>query len=144
MAGEPEGSTKAGRADFAGHPVYELALRLCAEVLDLESKFPDDEQELIYGGLKRCAIETGSLIASGFGRSRSDARLDIWERARSRVMEARHLVLVARMRYLVDSRDVERFEALYFEMIEGLDALIGETAGEGLTGRAAKRPGRRR
>ncbi len=128
--------------DFAEHPVYQLALRLCAHVLDLESRFPDDEQPLIYSSLKRCAVESGSLLASGFGRSLPEARLDLWEQARSRIMEARHLVLVARMRYLIDGSDVESFEALYFEMMEGIETLIGRAAGEGCT--PAERPSPRR
>lgn len=124
--------------DFADHPVYRAALQFCGLVLDLEPKFPDDEHPGLYVPLKRCAIETGSLIASGFGRSRAEARLDLWERARSRVMEARHLILVARMKYVVDSRDVESFEGLYFGLIRGIEALIGAAAGAGFTAGAAE------
>jgi len=128
--------------DFAEHPVYQIALRLCANVLDLETRFPDDEQPLLYSNLKRCAVESGSLLASGFGRSLPEARLELWEQARSRMMEARHLVLVARMRYLVDGHDVESFESLYFEMMEGIETLIGRAAGEGCV--PAERPSPRR
>jgi hypothetical protein len=108
----------------------------------MESKFPDDEQPLLYNGLKRCAIESGSFLAAGFGRSGHAARLELWERARSRMMEARHHVLVARMRYVLDVLDVREFEALYFELTDGIDALIGGAAGAGVTARARKSPRR--
>lgn len=127
-------------ADFAAHPVYQEALRLCGLVLDLESKFPDDEHPVLYVPLKRCAIEAGSLLASGFGRSAPSVRLDLWERARSRAMEARHLVLVARMRYVVDARDVDLFEERYFLLLDGIETLIGTAAGEELTSIAAGPP----
>lgn len=139
MPGESE-----ERRDFAEHPVYQLALRLCAQVLDLETRFPDDEQPLLYAGLKRCAVEAGSLLAAGFGRSQPATRLELWEQARSRMMEARHLILVARMRYLVDSKDVESFEALYFETLEGIETLIGRAAGEGFVPAPKPAPRRRR
>lgn len=128
--------------DFADHPVYRSALRFCGFVLDLESKFPDDEHPLLYVSLKRCGIEIGSLLASGFGRSGAEARLELWETARSRAMEARHLVMVARMRYVVDERDVERFEEHYFDLLEGIETLIGAAAGEGVS--AQTRTGSRR
>ena len=147
MPGESEG--RAGRAaggdtDFTRNPVYGIALQLCGLVLDLEGKFPDDERAMLYDSLKRCGIESGSLLASGFGRSSPGARLELWEQARSRVMEARHLIMVARMRYVIDEKDVERFEELYAKLIDGIGALIGGAAGAGVTGRAGGGPGRKR
>jgi four helix bundle protein len=142
MSGESEGGAGKDR-DFTRNPVYGIALQLCGLVLDLEPKFPDDERAMLYDALKRCAIESGSLLASGFGRSSSAARLELWEQARSRVMEARHLIMVARMRYLVDEKDVERFEEAYAGLIDGIGSLIGGAAGAGFIGRSGCTGGRK-
>jgi len=110
--------------DFSTEPLYLAALRLCGVVLDLELKFPNDERAALYTGMRSCAIETGSIIASAFGRAEGPARGEYWEDARSRLMECRHYVLVAHMRYVLDSNDVEAFDQAYFELLVRLNVLL--------------------
>jgi four helix bundle protein len=123
--GTPESSGAVAREDFADQPVYQIALRLCGLVLDLESRYPDEEREALYTGMRNAAVETGSLIAAGFGRRPGPARYDRFEQARSRLMEARHYLLVSRLRYVLDSNDVESFDLVYFELLPRLSELIG-------------------
>jgi hypothetical protein len=118
-----------GQRDFVGEPVYLAALQLCAVVFDLEPQFPDDERDVLYSGMRRAVVEAGSLVAAGFGRSPGPAREDLWERARSRLMEARHYVLLAQMRYVLDTRGVDAFEAVYFEALKGIGGLLEIPAG---------------
>ena len=119
--------------DFASQPVYQIALRLCGLVLDMESRFPNEEREALYTGMRGAAVETGSLIAGGFGRTPGLARYDMFEQARSRLMEARHYVLVSHLRYVLDTNDVESFDLVYFELLPRLSELIGvESAGRSL------------
>lgn len=126
-------------ADFSTEPLYMAALSLCGVVLDLELKFPNDEREALYTGMRACAIETGSIIASAFGRSEGSARGDHWERARSRLMECRHYVLVAHMRYVLDSKDVEAFDQAYFELLVRLSGLLEAAAVSAAVPAAEKR-----
>lgn len=110
--------------DFADEEIYRSALRLCGLVLDFEHHFPDDERPLVYDELKRCTLETGARIAESFGRREAEARHLLLEVARSRLMEARHYVLVANLRYLLDSNQVESFDAMYMDLLSGLQGLL--------------------
>ena len=112
--------------DFTSHPAYRGALRLYGFVFDLETKFPDDEREMIYLALKRVSLEVGSFLAAGFGRERGEAGCELWEQARSRLMEARHYVLVAQSRYMLDALDVESFGAVYEEVLAGIEGLLAD------------------
>lgn len=139
MASEGNGHTGLGNAatdasgetgpgdqeDFAGQPVYQIALRFCGLVLDLESRYPDEEREALYTSMRKAAVQTGSLIAAGFGRTPGSSRHDMFEQARSRLMEARHYLLVSHLRYVLDSDDVESFDLVYFELLPRLSELIG-------------------
>ena len=125
MPAESEDNGRSARpADFSTEPMYQAALRLCGVVLDLELKFPNDEREALFTGMRSCAVETGSIIAAAFGRARGRSLGDHWERARSRLMECRHYVLVAHMRYVLDSKDVEAFDHAYFELLARLSQLL--------------------
>lgn len=126
MSAEYEGNSRGGAhpRDFATEPVYQSALALCGVVLDLELKFPDDEREALYAGMRTCAVETGAIIASAFGMAEDSARGDYWERARSRLMECRHYVLVAHSRYVLDNKDVAGFDQAYFELLAKLSMLV--------------------
>jgi len=130
-ASDGNGAASANRADFSTEPLYQSALRLCGLVLDLELKFPNDEREALYAGMRACAIETGSLIAAAFGRAPGPARGDHWERSRSRLMECRHYVLVAHMRYVLDSKDLESFDQAYFELLARLSDLLDSAIAAG-------------
>jgi hypothetical protein len=116
--------------DFASEPAYQAAVRLYGISFDLEVKFPDDERETLYLGLKKASMEVGSFLAAGFGRGSGVARIDLWSQARSRLMEARHYVLLAESRYMLDSLDVEAFDAVYAELLIRIDALLAQKAGK--------------
>jgi four helix bundle protein len=118
-----------GRADFALQPAYRSALKLCGYVFDLEERFPQDEREVVYLGMKRASAEIGSLLAAGYGRVPSPEGRDLFRQARSRLMEARHFVLLAETRYLITPEDAAGFEALYTETLDGIEMLLA--AGDG-------------
>jgi hypothetical protein len=111
--------------DFASEPVYQTALQLCALVLEMESHFPDDEKDVIYAGMRLATVKAGALVAAGFGRTPGPSREDLWERARSSLMEARHYALLANMRYLLDAKALASFEAVYYEALNRIGALLG-------------------
>jgi 23S rRNA-intervening sequence protein len=122
-------SAEAPSTDFAEQPAYRCALRLFGFVFDLEPKFPDDERVTLYLELKRTSTQVGSLLAAGFGREPGPAALELWERARSNLMEARHYVLAAHSRYMLDAADAEAFEAVYAELLGGIETLLGQGGG---------------
>ncbi len=124
--------------DFVDLPAYRSTLHLCRVVMDLETEFPDDDRQLIYVGLKRAVLETGALIASAFGRSEGRARVETLEEARSKLMECRHYALVAGLRYHLDSAQSRAFEEEYFEILAGLNELIGPVL-DAASGRAGRR-----
>ena len=115
-----------GATDFTGDAAYRGALALCGLIYDLEVKIPDDERPDLYSGMKRAAIQVGALIASGFGRLSDQGGREAWERARSSLMETRHYVLLAQSRYFLDVLDVQAFDALYAEVLEGITRLLRE------------------
>ncbi len=120
-------ATRPRTTDFAALPVYRSALRLCGLVYDLEAKFPDDERDMLLTGLKRVSVEIGSCLAAGFGHGRREAGFEMWTAARSKLMEARHYVLFAKTRYFVDAKDLAAFDAVYVEVLSGIDALLADS-----------------
>lgn len=112
-------------SDFDRLAVYGTLAGITSFIHEIEDRFPADEVPTLYKRMLVAAIDAGAQLASGYARDGLDeaGMLSVATRHEvgARLSELKHYILTAARGYILDEKQVSRFEALYGQALDALE-----------------------